>query len=208
MRYAHLALAVVTLVFAGGLRPLLGAADPPNVVLIVTDDQGYGDVGRFADPPEPALAFLAAPKGHPRFDTPNLDRLAKQGVRLTDFHVSQPVCSASRASLLTGCYANRLGIHGALGPNARHGLHPDEATLAELCKSKGYATGAVGKWHLGTTRNSSRPGTGSIRTSGCRTRTTCGRSTRRRRRAPTRRSRCSTARRSSTRTSPRPTRRS
>ena len=75
--------------------------------------------------------------------------MAKEGVRLTDFHVSQPVCSASRASLLTGCYANRVGIHGALGPNARHGLSADETTIAAVCKSKGYATGMVGKWHLG-----------------------------------------------------------
>jgi arylsulfatase A-like enzyme/predicted neuraminidase len=104
------------------------------VVLIFTDDQGYGDVGCY---------------GAKGFQTPNLDKLAKQGVRFTNFHVSQPVCSASRASLLTGCYANRIGIHGALGPNARHGLHPDETTLAEVCKSKGYATGMVGKWHLG-----------------------------------------------------------
>ena len=70
--------------------------------------------------------------------------MAKEGVRLTDFHVSQPVCSASRASLLTGCYANRVGIHGALGPNARHGLSADETTIAAVCKSKGYATGMVG----------------------------------------------------------------
>ncbi|MFM8272671.1 MAG: sulfatase-like hydrolase/transferase, partial [Gemmata sp.] len=83
------------------------AAGAPNVVLIFTDDQGYGDVGCF---------------GAKGFETPNLDRLARQGVRLTDFHVSQPVCSASRASLLTGCYANRIGIHGALGPAARHGI--------------------------------------------------------------------------------------
>ncbi|MBN9119716.1 MAG: sulfatase [Planctomycetes bacterium] len=110
------------------------AADTPNVVLIFTDDQGYGDVGCF---------------GARDFATPNLDKLAKQGVRLTDFHVSQSVCSASRASLLTGCYANRIGIHGALGPNARHGISADETTLAELCKGKGYATGMVGKWHLG-----------------------------------------------------------
>ncbi|MDY3558812.1 sulfatase-like hydrolase/transferase [Gemmata sp. JC673] len=113
-------------------------AATPNVVLIFADDLGYADVGCFA-----------GPGGAPAPDTPHLDKLAKQGVRLTDFHVSQAVCSASRASLLTGCYANRIGIHGALGPNARHGLHADETTLAEVCKSRGYATGMVGKWHLG-----------------------------------------------------------
>src|SRR5215203_235551 len=85
-----------------------GVDRPPNVLLNFTDDQGYGDLGCY---------------GAKGFKTPNIDRLAAQGVRFTDFHVSQPVCSASRTSLLTGCYANRLGIHGALGPNARHGIH-------------------------------------------------------------------------------------
>ncbi|AWM40795.1 Arylsulfatase [Gemmata obscuriglobus] len=121
-----------------GTVPAARAAGTPNVVLIFADDLGYGDVGCFA-----------GAGGAPAPDTPHLDKLAKQGVRLTDFHVSQAVCSASRASLLTGCYANRIGIHGALGPNARHGLHADETTLAEVCKSRGYATGMVGKWHLG-----------------------------------------------------------
>ncbi|HYH69345.1 MAG TPA: sulfatase [Urbifossiella sp.] len=116
------------------LTPVAPPAPRPNVVVVFTDDQGYGDVGCY---------------GAKGFRTPNLDRLAKEGVRFTDFYVSQPVCSASRTSLLTGCYANRLGIHGALGPNARHGIHADETTLAEVCKSKGYATFAVGKWHLG-----------------------------------------------------------
>jgi arylsulfatase A-like enzyme/predicted neuraminidase len=114
--------------------PARAADKTPNVVLIFTDDQGYGDLGCY---------------GAKGFKTPNIDRLAKEGVKFTHFHVSQPVCSASRASLLTGCYANRLGIHGALGPNARHGIHADETTIAEVCKSKGYATGMVGKWHLG-----------------------------------------------------------
>jgi arylsulfatase A-like enzyme len=106
----------------------------PNVVIIFTDDQGYADVGVF---------------GARGFATPHLDRMAAEGIRFTDFHVAQPVCSASRAALLTGCYPNRIGIHGALGPNARHGIHADEMTLAELVKQRGYATAIYGKWHLG-----------------------------------------------------------
>jgi arylsulfatase A len=106
----------------------------PNIVIIFTDDQGYGDVGVF---------------GAKGFKTPNLDQLARQGCKFTNFHVAQPVCSASRTALLTGCYPNRLGIHGALGPHAKHGINANEMTLAELLKQKGYATGMAGKWHLG-----------------------------------------------------------
>lgn len=106
----------------------------PNVVIIFTDDQGYGDVGCF---------------GAKGYSTPNLDRLAAQGTKFTNFHVSQPVCSASRTSLLTGCYANRIGIHGALGPNAQHGINDEETVIAEVFKGQGYATGMAGKWHLG-----------------------------------------------------------
>jgi arylsulfatase A-like enzyme len=106
----------------------------PNIVLIFTDDQGYGDLGCY---------------GATGFTTPNIDKLARGGIRFTDFHVAQPVCSASRAALLTGCYSNRIGIHGALGPNARHGINTNETTIAEMLKSKGYSTGMVGKWHLG-----------------------------------------------------------
>jgi arylsulfatase A len=75
--------------------------------------------------------------------------MAREGMRFTDFSVSSAVCSASRAALLTGCYHQRVGIAGALGPNAQIGLHPDETTLAELCRGQGYATGCFGKWHLG-----------------------------------------------------------
>jgi arylsulfatase A-like enzyme len=106
----------------------------PNVVLIFADDLGYADLGAF---------------GAKGYRTPRLDRLAAEGIRLTDFSVPQAVCSASRAALLTGCYPNRVGILGALGPSSRIGLHPDELTLAEALKTRGYATAAYGKWHLG-----------------------------------------------------------
>lgn len=106
----------------------------PNIVLIFTDDQGYQDVGCF---------------GAPDIETPHLDRMAAEGMRFTDFYVAQAVCSASRAALMTGCYSNRIGILGALGPSARHGIHDNELTLAEVVKQRGYATAIYGKWHLG-----------------------------------------------------------
>lgn len=107
---------------------------PPNVVLVFCDDLGYADVGCF---------------GARTIRTPNIDRLARDGIRLTDFYVAQAVCSASRSALLTGCYPNRVGIAGALDHRARHGLAPSETTLAEVLKTRGYATAAIGKWHLG-----------------------------------------------------------
>jgi arylsulfatase A len=118
------------------LRELPGVARPdaPNVVIVFTDDQGYQDVGCF---------------GSPNIETPNLDRMAREGIRFTSFYVAQAVCSASRAALLTGCYPNRIGILGALGPNAQHGIADEELTLAEVVKRRGYATAAFGKWHLG-----------------------------------------------------------
>ncbi|MEM9916595.1 MAG: sulfatase [Bacteroidota bacterium] len=106
----------------------------PNIIIIFTDDQGYQDLGCY---------------GSPDIRTPHLDRMAAEGLRLTNFYVSQPVCSASRASLLTGCYANRIGIHGAFMPKVGKGLHPDETTIAEMLKPLGYATAIYGKWHLG-----------------------------------------------------------
>jgi arylsulfatase A len=106
----------------------------PNIIIIFTDDQGYADVGVF---------------GAKGFQTPNLDRLAAQGCVFRNFHVAQPICSASRAALLTGCYPNRIGIHGALGPGSKTGINSSEMTLAELMKQRGYATAIFGKWHLG-----------------------------------------------------------
>lgn len=107
---------------------------PPNVVLIFADDLGYGDLACF---------------GAEKIQTPNLDRMANEGMRFTSFYVSQAVCSASRAALLTGCYSNRVGILSALGPNAKHGINENETTLAELVKTRDYATAIYGKWHLG-----------------------------------------------------------
>ena len=111
-----------------------GEASPPNIVLIFTDDLGYGDLGVY---------------GAQGYSTPHLDRLSEEGVRFTDFYASQAVCSASRASLLTGCYSERVSILGALSPSSEIGLHPEEETLAEILKARGYATAIFGKWHLG-----------------------------------------------------------
>ncbi|MEM9017525.1 MAG: sulfatase [Verrucomicrobiota bacterium] len=106
----------------------------PNVVIIFTDDQGYGDVGVY---------------GAEGYETPHLDRIAAEGRKFTRWYAAQAVCSASRTGLLTGCYPNRLGMHGALGPGSRHGINPEETTLPEVFKSVGYATAMFGKWHLG-----------------------------------------------------------
>ncbi len=107
---------------------------PPNIIIIFTDDQGYQDVGCY---------------GSPDIATPHLDQMAKEGILLTDFYAAQAVCSASRAALMTGCYPNRLGIHGAYMPNSKKGLNPSETTIAEMLKAEGYATAVYGKWHLG-----------------------------------------------------------
>lgn len=109
-------------------------AKKPNIVLIFTDDQGYQDVGCF---------------GSPNIKTPNLDKMAAEGMRMTSFYSMAPICSASRAGLLTGCYPPRVGTTGVYFPNHDVGLNPKEVTIAEVLRDVGYATACVGKWHLG-----------------------------------------------------------
>jgi arylsulfatase A-like enzyme len=106
----------------------------PNIVLILMDDMGYGDIGR---------------TGANQYETPNLNRLADEGMQFTYYYSPQAVSSASRAGLLTGCYPNRIGISGALMPSAKIGISSGEKTIAELLKVKGYRTSIIGKWHLG-----------------------------------------------------------
>jgi arylsulfatase A len=106
----------------------------PNIVIIFIDDMGYADIGPF---------------GATAYKTPNLDRMAAEGRVFTDFHSATAVCSASRAGLMTGCYPERVSILGALNPKAKIGINANEITLAELCRTRGYATAIYGKWHLG-----------------------------------------------------------
>ncbi len=108
-------------------------SEKPNIVIIFMDDMGYGDIGPF---------------GATRQKTPQLDRMAREGVKFTSFYAA-PVCSASRAQLLTGCYSARVSVTGAYSPGNKNGLHPQEFTIAERLKERGYATMCIGKWHLG-----------------------------------------------------------
>jgi arylsulfatase A len=109
------------------------AAQQPNFIVILADDLGYGDLGCY---------------GAKDVDTPHIDRMAQEGAKCTSFYVA-PVCSPTRASLMTGSIAQRVGIGGVLFPRNNHGLNPDEKTLPELLKEQGYATAIIGKWHLG-----------------------------------------------------------
>ena len=127
-----------------------GRRRPPNIVLIVTDDQGYNDLGCY---------YQGSPHSDlPKPFTPRIDALASQGLRLTDFSVAASICTPSRAALLTGCYPPRVGFGkqsfgraqiGVFTPKSPYGLHPEEDTIADVLQRAGYATGCIGKWHLG-----------------------------------------------------------
>jgi len=106
----------------------------PNIIIILLDDMGYGDL---------------SVTGACGYKTPNIDRLCVEGMRFTQYYSAQAISSASRAGLLTGCYPNRIGFSGALGPNAKVGIADSEETIAQVLKKKGYTCGAFGKWHLG-----------------------------------------------------------
>lgn len=112
----------------------------PNIILILTDNLGYGDLGCY---------------GSKKHRTPHINRMASEGVRFTDCYAASGVCTPSRAALMTGCYPRRVGLHytepdgAVLRPVSPNGLNPDEVTIAEVLKGRGYATGIVGKWHLG-----------------------------------------------------------
>ncbi len=111
-----------------------GAVSPPNLVMIYADDLGYGDLGCY---------------GHPTIRTPNLDRMAREGMRFTQYYSGAPICTPSRAALLTGRLPQRVGLPYVLGPRSKGGIQDTELLLSEALKQRGYRTACVGKWHLG-----------------------------------------------------------
>ncbi|MEW6304920.1 MAG: sulfatase [Verrucomicrobiota bacterium] len=131
---AWVCLAAVGWLLLGGAFATAAEEAKPNIVLIVADDLGYGDLGCY---------------GATTIATPRLDRMAKEGMRFTDFYVAAPFCSPSRAALLTGRLPARCGVPYVLFPAEHTGLPPDEVTIAEVLRERGYATACIGKWHLG-----------------------------------------------------------
>lgn len=135
MRQHFLALGVIVLATFLAARDAAAAEAKPNLIFIFVDDQGYYDLGCY---------------GATEVKTPRIDGMASEGTRFTDYYAAAPICSPSRAGLLTGCYPRRVGNHiWVHRADSRSGIHPDELTIAELLKAGGYATACIGKWHLG-----------------------------------------------------------
>lgn len=124
---------LLTFPFLGLTESVQALEKRPNIVIIYIDDLGYGDIGPF---------------GATKQKTPNLDRMAQEGMKLTSFYAA-PVCSVSRAQLMTGCYGARISVPAVYPPGSKNGLHPNEHTIADRLKEQGYATQCIGKWHLG-----------------------------------------------------------
>jgi arylsulfatase A-like enzyme len=123
------------LFFCGYNKVTAQEIEKPNIILILADDLGYADLSCY---------------GAKEIDTPNIDRLANEGMRFTSFYATAGVSTPTRASIMTGCYPKRVDLHeGVIPPDGEYGLHPEEITIAELLKEEGYTTGCIGKWHLG-----------------------------------------------------------
>src|SRR6266446_7457910 len=139
LKLARLPFQICFVIACAWAVPAHAAAKLPNIIIILADDLGYGDLGCY---------------GHPTIRTPNLDRMAGEGLRFTDFYVAACVCTPSRAALLTGRLPIRTGMAGSekrrvIDRNSTGGLPPEEITIARALKPKGYATACIGKWHLG-----------------------------------------------------------
>ena len=132
-----LSLALTGMMACTSTQALTAKTASPNIVIIFLDDMGYGDLS------------ITGAKG---YKTPNIDQLANEGVLCTQFYAAQAVSTASRAGLLTGCYPNRIGFQGAMGPTSKVGISDQEMTMAELLKQKDYNCAIFGKWHIGSLR--------------------------------------------------------
>ena len=135
--FTRISIAVCIVFLIGAPAPAPAQDKParaPNIIQIVGDDVGWDDLSCY---------------GAPKLKTPNLDKLASQGMRFTNYYAPSPTCTPTRAALMTGCYAQRVGLPRVLFPNDDVGLHDSEVTIAELLKTAGYATACIGKWHLG-----------------------------------------------------------
>lgn len=141
-KYSATSILSLTSVFVAGGTEKSTNTDKPNIVIIYCDDLGYGDIGV---------------TGHPDIKTPNLDHMAVNGLRFTNYYSASPASTASRYALLTGRYPPRAGFRWVLNPDSERGIHPDELTLAEILKKQGYHTAMFGKWHLGSTKKEYLP---------------------------------------------------